>query len=533
MLLFCSVPACRPAAAPLLRAAQSPLLQAVQSLLKLDVCCLECANSKRKPRFSRFGKRVQKTGKLLGVMLVVVQHVCQQRLGLFHIGRSRGSCAVVMGMLVSMSVRAAVVSVRMTFRIAVNMARHIAVDMARFGVVVNVLVSVYGAVFVRVGMAVCMADFFVDMHIVPPSLFLQLSPAAVFVYILPQMSAQINPRRGIPGTKNMRGRLHALLKPSELWYNDLMKLKAYAKVNLILNVLGKRPDGYHEVSMLMQAISLHDLVTIVAPASAAYAAPGCPEKPGADRLLSPADFEYAKKDLAWKAAVLMAETFRPDLIASSPAGALGGKASPIPDKAIRGLSITIEKNIPAAAGLAGGSADAASVMVGLGILWNLADGNSALLDLLLPLGAKLGSDVPFCIASQLGHPAAIARGRGTELEFVQPADLGVELYFSDAVIPNKTASVYDELRPEDCRPLFDIGAFLAAGTIPEKRALMGNHLQAPAERLLKKLSSANKPGQQAPENQNALTTRPECAILCGAGPTYFTISESATYRTIL
>ena len=279
-----------------------------------------------------------------------------------------------------------------------------------------------------------------------------------------------------------------------------MKLKAYAKVNLILNVLGKRPDGYHEVLMLMQAISLADIVSVEA----------------AD-LLTPADFEYGEKDLAWKAALLMAESFAPELLEKGEAGTFG----------IRGVRISIEKHIPAAAGLAGGSADAAAVLIGLAKLWGGAffRTDKALLDALLPLGAQLGSDVPFCIASQLGHPAAIASGRGTQLEFVEPTDCGVDLFFSDAVIPNKTAAVYRELKPEDCSPVYDIRAFLAATTLAEKRALMGNHLQAPAERLLAKQWLAGC-SDRCEASKNG-------ALLCGAGPTYFTIGEEGQFRTIL
>ena len=287
-----------------------------------------------------------------------------------------------------------------------------------------------------------------------------------------------------------------------------MKLKAYAKVNMILNVLGKRPDGYHEVLMLMQAISLADIVSLET----------------ADGLLTPADFEYGEKDLAWKAALLMAESFAPELLEKGKAG-------------IRGVRISIEKHIPAAAGLAGGSADAAAVLIGLAKLWGGAflRTNRALLDALLPLGAQLGSDVPFCIASQLGHPAAIASGRGTQLEFVEPTDCSVDLYFSDAVIPNKTAAVYRELKPEDCSPVYDIRAFLAAPTLTEKRSLMGNHLQAPAERLLAKQGLAGR-GKHCttldPTGRFGLSNA-GTLLLCGAGPTYFTIGEEGQFRTIL
>ena len=310
-----------------------------------------------------------------------------------------------------------------------------------------------------------------------------------------------------------------------------MELKAYAKINLILNVLGRREDGYHEVEMLMQAISLCDVVRVEE----------------TDHLLDPRDFEYGSTDLAYMAALLMAEKYRPDLIAP----ALDEDGTELA-AGINGVRISIEKHIPAAAGLAGGSADAAAVLIGLAKLW-LADNasrntapkeagscnaapknNGALLKTLLPLGAKLGSDVPFCIASQLGHPAAIARGRGTELEFVQPTDCGVDLYFPDVEIPDKTRSVYAELKEEDCKERFSIEGFLKARTLAEKRRFMGNHLQAPAERLITKVQQLNYGCKHsAPEGGAARKAEiPADSMLSGAGPAYFTISENGAYRTI-
>ena len=308
-----------------------------------------------------------------------------------------------------------------------------------------------------------------------------------------------------------------------------MKLKAYAKINLILNVLGTRPDGYHEVEMLMQAISLCDMVTV--------------EK-DPEHVLYPHEFEYGEADLAWKAACLAAQTFRPELVVIPEDG--DACAEPA-ERGIRGVRCEIEKRIPAAAGLAGGSADAAAVLTGLARLWALqssaapaavaaassiddapSNSNEKLLQLLLPLAARLGSDVPFCLASQLGRPAAIATGTGTTLQFVKPLVSGVTLYFADSTIPDKTRAVYAELKDEDCCPIYDIRAFLAAKTLKEKRALAGNHLQAPAERLMARSGiarpSAAFPGASRPGLPSAL--------LCGAGPTYFTLSKTGPYRTV-
>ena len=297
-----------------------------------------------------------------------------------------------------------------------------------------------------------------------------------------------------------------------------MRQNAYAKVNLILNVLGTLPSGYHEVRMLMQAISLCDVV----------------EAELSEHVLGPRDFAYGSRDLAYRAALLMAESFRPELICSA-LDEDGLEKAP----GVRGVSVSIEKRIPAAAGLAGGSADAAAVMICLARLWGIfgltegAEGSpdDALIAGLCPLGAKLGSDVPFCIASQLGRTAAIASGTGTELEFVQPTDCAVTLYPSDLTLPDKTRAVYRELKEEDCSPVYDIEAFLSAKTLAEKRSLMGNHLQPAAERILERLGI--KPDPYFTPETKASSPVPKDAVLCGAGPTYFSIGEEGPYRTIL
>ena len=321
-----------------------------------------------------------------------------------------------------------------------------------------------------------------------------------------------------------------------------MKINAFAKINLILNVLGTRPDGYHEVEMLMQAISLCDVVTVESERphwnSVATSKAFCAADPESCQALTPADFEYGEKDLAWKAALLMAQTFRPELVSKTGQnGSTDSKEGSAPR--IAGVKILIEKHIPAAAGLAGGSSDAAAVMVGLAKLWGLDKSaisrsgsqppDDALIALLLPLGAELGSDVPFCIASQLGRPAAIATGTGTTLEFVKPLTCGVTLYFADRTIPNKTRAVYSELTEDDCRPRYDIRAFLAAKTLAEKRALMGNHLQAPAERLMQHFGIEPPAAAEASGKQPSAEPR---VMLCGAGPTYFSLGKTGPCRTV-
>ena len=85
-------------------------------------------------------------------------------------------------------------------------------------------------------------------------------------------------------------------------------------------------------------------------------------------------------------------------------------------------------------------------------------------------------------------------------------------------------TVYAELADADCRPRYDIRAFLAARSLNEKRALAGNHLQAPAERLMKRF------GIEPPAASKG--TGAAAPLLCGAGPTYFSLGKTGPYRTV-
>lgn len=162
-------------------------------------------------------------------------------------------------------------------------------------------------------------------------------------------------------------------------------LIAPAKINLYLEIIGSRPDGYHELAMILQSIDLSDQIDIHA-ASTENIRVYC------DHPQVPTD----KTNLVYKAAALMAEKF-PDAYSN-----------------FGGVDITVKKHIPVAAGLAGGSTNAAAVLVGMDLLWDLGLTQSELEE----LGAVLGSDVPFCI----GGGTAIATGRGEQLSPLQSLD---------------------------------------------------------------------------------------------------------------
>ena len=163
------------------------------------------------------------------------------------------------------------------------------------------------------------------------------------------------------------------------------RLIAPAKINLYLEIIGSRIDGYHELAMILQSIDLSDEIDIHA-ASTENIRVYC------DHPQVPTD----QTNLVYKAAALMAQEF------------------PKAYSNFGGVDITIKKHIPVAAGLAGGSTNAAAVLVGIDLLWNLGLTQSELEE----FGASLGSDVPFCIAGG----TAIATGRGEELSPLQSLD---------------------------------------------------------------------------------------------------------------
>lgn len=154
-----------------------------------------------------------------------------------------------------------------------------------------------------------------------------------------------------------------------------IRVCAYAKINLTLDIVRRLPSGYHELRSVMQQVDLCDEVTL------ALSADGISLT--CDNCAIPAD----QTNLAWRAAELMRERYCPG----------------------QGVRLHLHKRIPVGGGLAGGSADAAAVLLGLNQLWDAGLG----LPQLVQLGAELGMDVPFCL---LGG-TALATGRG---ELVEP-----------------------------------------------------------------------------------------------------------------
>ncbi len=185
-----------------------------------------------------------------------------------------------------------------------------------------------------------------------------------------------------------------------------MKEKAYAKINLFLNVIGKRDDGYHDLEMVMASIDLFDVLSF--------------EKTnnGIIDIISETPITNTKEEnIVYKVAKYVQETFGVEY----------------------GVNITIKKNIPIAAGLAGGSADAAATLRGLNKLWKL----KLTLNDLAKIGETFGSDIPFCIYNKL----CIARGKGEELFFIDNK-LNFSILLVNPNIKVSTKEVFDNITEE-------------------------------------------------------------------------------------
>lgn len=182
--------------------------------------------------------------------------------------------------------------------------------------------------------------------------------------------------------------------------------RCYAKVNLTLEVLGRRPDGYHELASLVQTISLADTLRVA---------------PADDLSCTVGGLELAaEENLVLRAAGLLQ-------------AATGGSS---------GATLTLGKRVPAAAGLGGGSSDAAAALVALNRLWALRLSARRLAD----LAASLGSDVPYFLRGGL----ALMRGRGEQLDWLPPMpSRWLVVFVPPHALPDKTAALYGALQPPD------------------------------------------------------------------------------------
>ncbi len=255
--------------------------------------------------------------------------------------------------------------------------------------------------------------------------------------------------------------------------------RAFAKINLTLDVLGKRSDGYHEVDMIMQTVDLSDLVWLENSESSHVALES-----------NAASLPVDSRNLAFAAA----EVFRRES---------GVQA---------GVRLRVEKNIPIAAGMGGGSADAAAVLRGMNRLF----GTGYTLDELAQLGAQIGSDVPYCVYGG----CAWARGRGERIELRLPRPAS---FFAVILRPNchvSTGDVYANLMQGEYSTSLHAEAALRALRSNDVRALesaMFNGLELAAMRLHPEIA-------QMKEKMEHTLRAP--VFMSGSGPTLFTLAST-------
>ncbi len=258
-----------------------------------------------------------------------------------------------------------------------------------------------------------------------------------------------------------------------------VQLKCRAKINLSLDVKRKRDDGYHEVEMIMQQIDLYDNIIISERAD--------------DEIKISTNCGYiptTASNIAYKAADRLKSTL----------------------SISKGIDIYIDKRIPVAAGLAGGSSNAAGVLQGLNSLWDLGLSTKELMD----IGVSIGADVPFCI---LGG-TALAEGIGEKLTPIESSIKNTWIVLAKPAISVSTGEVYGGLDLSRIinRPNTDkLVEAIEEGNVYYISANMSNVLETVTETKYPIITEIKKKMME----YNALGS-----MMSGSGPTVFGIFKS-------
>ena len=274
-----------------------------------------------------------------------------------------------------------------------------------------------------------------------------------------------------------------------------LKLLAPAKLNLFLRVLRRREDGFHELETVMTAINVYDtlffeasdtsevsLQVVLSPSRTLHSAPVEPIPAGPENL------------------VLRAAQLLRDYAGSK-----------------QGARITLFKRIPSAAGMGGGSSDAAATLAGLNRLWNLSLNQAQLIE----LAARLGSDIGFFLG---GRSAAVCRGRG---ELIEPLEVPTGLYFVVARPASglSTPAVFKNCRPSTTGPSADeFIQSLRQPSLSRMVRLLHNDLQAPAESINEDVRELRKHFEKLPLIGHQMS---------GSGTSYFGICHSSRQAVIV
>ena len=264
---------------------------------------------------------------------------------------------------------------------------------------------------------------------------------------------------------------------------DRLELKALGKINLGLDVLGRRENGYHDVRMVMQTVYLYDRIIMKKS-----------KTPGIRLETNLYYLPVNENNLAYQAAQMLMDEFHIE----------------------EGVSIQLDKHIPVAAGMAGGSSNAAAVLFGMNRMFSLGLSQKELME----RGVKLGADVPYCIM----RGTVLAEGIGEILTPLSPMPKCYVLIAKPAISVS-TKMVYEKLDSHEIEDHPDIDGILAglkAGDLKKVAGSMGNVLERvtvdayPVIDQIKKMMI----------KEGALN-----AMMSGSGPTVFGIfEEKATAR---
>ena len=253
-----------------------------------------------------------------------------------------------------------------------------------------------------------------------------------------------------------------------------MRLRALAKINLGLDILGKREDGYHEVRMIMQTIQMYDVLEMKKK-----------KEPGISLSVNYPFIPNDERNLVYKAAKLLMDEFQIE----------------------QGVSIRLDKFIPVAAGMAGGSSDAAAALVGMNRLFKLGLSEQDLMD----RAVNIGADVPYCVM----RGTALAEGIGEKLTRIRQVPECYVLVGKPAInVSTKVA--YESLKLDEIQVHPDIDGMIRDIENGDLYSMMGNVFEPgiigkyPVIQEIKDLMEEN----------GALK-----AIMSGSGPTVFGIFD--------
>ena len=258
---------------------------------------------------------------------------------------------------------------------------------------------------------------------------------------------------------------------------DTIRLKARAKINLGLDVVRRREDGYHEVKMVMQMLRLYDQIDI--------------EKTQESGILVRSNLSFLPTDernIAYKAAKVMIDQFGLE----------------------QGVIIRIEKHIPVAAGMAGGSTDCAAVLYGMNKLFGLRLNQKKLRE----LGVKLGADVPYCLMRQ----TALSEGIGEILTPISPLQ-DCPILIAKPSVSVSTRHVYEHLNLDQQTMHPDIDGIVTA--------LADGDLYGVTDRMANVLETVTVPEHPVIDEikKQMMASGAVNALMSGSGPTVFGIFD--------